>query len=65
MKLIWWLVTAHLADFFFCFLLGEAAALSFFFAGVSSGVGGLQTELGFFFAVKRGDVESLQSPGVC
>jgi hypothetical protein len=38
---------------------------SFFFAGVSSGVGGLQTELGFFFAVKRGDVESLQSPDVC
>lgn len=33
-----------------------------FFFGVSSGVGGLQAVLGFFFAVKRGDVESLQSP---
>ena len=33
-----------------------------FFFGVSSGVGGLQVELAFFFALKRGDVESLQSP---
>ena len=33
-----------------------------FFFGTSSGVGGLQTETGFFLAMKRGDVESLQSP---
>jgi hypothetical protein len=33
-----------------------------FFFGASSGVGGLQTEPGLFLAVKRGDVESLQSP---
>ena len=34
-----------------------------FFFGASSGEGGLQMELGFLFIVKRGDVDSLQSPG--
>jgi len=33
-----------------------------FFFGVSSGEGGLQMELGFLFTVKRGGVDSLQSP---
>lgn len=33
-----------------------------FFFGASSGEGGLQMELGFLFTVKRGDVDSLQSP---
>lgn len=36
---------------------------SFFLGG--SSVGGLQTVLGFFLVVKRGDVESLQSPEGC
>ena len=36
-----------------------------FFFGASSGVGGLQTEPGFFMVVKRGDVDSLQSPILC
>ena len=33
-----------------------------FFFGASSGEGGLQMELGFLLTVKRGDVDSLQSP---
>jgi hypothetical protein len=35
-----------------------------FFFGASSGVGGLQTDPAFFLVVKRGDVDSLQSPVV-
>ena len=57
--MVWWCRPA--LKWFAHFEPAGVDGRSFFF-GESSGVGGLQMELGFLFTVKRGDVDSLQSP---